>query len=64
MLEHVGKPTVRRAESLGGNRMPKKRMPVAERRRETRTSWSLSTRPFWITGRIPGLVPGCESRLT
>jgi hypothetical protein len=26
-----GKPTVRKAEFLGGNRMPKKRMPVAER---------------------------------
>jgi len=26
-----GKPTVRRAEFPGGNRMPKKRMPVAER---------------------------------
>jgi hypothetical protein len=27
----TGKPTVRRAQSLGGNRMPKKRMPVAEK---------------------------------
>ena len=26
-----GRPTVRGAEPLGGNRMPKKRMPVTER---------------------------------
>ena len=32
----AGRPTVREAESRGGNRMPKKRMPAAERRRETR----------------------------
>jgi|ERR1700710_323398 hypothetical protein len=31
-----GRPTVRGVEFLGGNRMPKKRMPVVERRRETR----------------------------
>jgi hypothetical protein len=29
-----GKPTVRKAQLLGGNRMPKKRMPAAERKRE------------------------------
>jgi hypothetical protein len=29
-----GRPTVRRAELLGGNRMTEKRMPVAERQRE------------------------------
>jgi hypothetical protein len=34
-----GKPTARRAQLLGGNRMTEKRMPVAERRRETGTSW-------------------------
>ena len=33
----AGKPTVRRAQPLGGNRMTEKRMPVAERRRETAT---------------------------
>ena len=37
----LGRPTVRRAEIPGGNRMPKKRMPVAERRQET-------------GGRVPG----------
>src|ERR1044072_5661071 len=30
-----GRPTVRRAELPGGNRMPKKRTPAAERQRET-----------------------------
>jgi hypothetical protein len=34
-VECVGKPTVRKAQLLGGNRMPKKRMPVAERQQET-----------------------------
>jgi len=33
----AGKPTVRRAQLPGGNRMTEKRMPVAERRRETTT---------------------------
>jgi len=31
----AGEPTVRRAQSLGGNRMAEKRMPVAERQQET-----------------------------
>jgi hypothetical protein len=31
----IGKPTVRRAQFLGGNRMPKKRMPVAEKQQES-----------------------------
>jgi hypothetical protein len=35
----AGKPTVRRAQVPGGNRMPKKRMPAAERRQETGTVW-------------------------
>src|SRR4051812_13371490 len=33
-LSSAGRPTVREAETLGGNRMPKKRMPAAERRQE------------------------------
>ena len=37
----AGKPTVRGAQIPGGNRMPKKRMPVAERPQETRALWSL-----------------------
>jgi hypothetical protein len=31
----TGKPTVRRAQFLGGNRMTEKRMPAAERQQET-----------------------------
>ena len=60
-----GKPTARRAQLLGGNRMTEKRTPVAERQRETGTSMAgPSSRPSRITGRIPGLVPGRESVLT
>ena len=61
-----GRPTVREAESRGGNRTPKKRTPVAERQQETEPVGRRSLQPVgsWITGRIPGLVPGCESRLT
>jgi hypothetical protein len=36
-----GKPTVRRAQLPGGNRMTEKRMPVAERQRETATRMSV-----------------------
>ena len=35
MVFVAGRPTVRRAELPGGNRMVEKRMPVAERRQET-----------------------------
>ena len=35
----AGKPTVRKAQLLGGNRMTEKRMPAAERQRETGTRW-------------------------
>ena len=35
----AGKPTVRRAQLLGGNRMTEKRMPVAETQQETGTRW-------------------------
>ena len=34
----AGKPTVRRAQPPGGRRMTEKRMPVAERQRETTMS--------------------------
>ena len=49
----AGKPTVRRAQSLAGNRMTEKRMPVAERQRETRDKMGgpSAVRPA-ITGRI------------
>jgi len=34
-----GRPTVRKAQLLGGNRMPKKRTPAAERKREGEELW-------------------------
>ena len=60
-----GKPTVRRAQLPGGYRMTEKRVPVAER--ATGNHAGLASPPaggWWITGRIPGLVPGRESVLT
>jgi len=64
-LGAAGKLTVRKARFPGGNRTPKKRMPVAERQREGGSVWPvLQPGAPRITGRIPGLVPGCESRLT
>jgi hypothetical protein len=48
-----------------GNRTPKKRTPAAERQRESGSAGPvLQPDALRITGRIPGLVPGCESRLT
>jgi hypothetical protein len=35
----AGRPTVRGAELLGGDRMTEKRMPVAERQQETKSGW-------------------------
>jgi hypothetical protein len=64
-LGAAGQPTVRRAQFPGGNRTPKKRTPAAERQRESGSaSPVLQPGAARITGRIPGLVPGCESRLT
>jgi hypothetical protein len=61
----AGKPTVRKAQFPGGNRMTEKRMPAAERQQETKTRWAgpsgWSSR---ITGRIRDLVPGPERVLT
>jgi hypothetical protein len=39
LVTGTGKPTVREAQFLSGLWMTKKRMPVAERRQETGTSW-------------------------
>jgi hypothetical protein len=62
----VGKPTVRRAQSLGGNRMTEKRMPVAERRQETADGrvGASSRIVLRITGRIRTLVVRLERALT
>jgi hypothetical protein len=49
----AGKPTVRKAQSLGGILMTEKRMPAAERQQETRIRMAgPSGSPSWITGRI------------
>jgi hypothetical protein len=60
----AGRPTVRKAESLGGNRKAKKRMPAAERQQEAGAAFRLSP-----PGRLPnwldtGPVPGPERALT
>ena len=55
-----GKPTVRRAQLLGGNRMAEKRMPVVERRRETTRAGPALQRSSWITGRTRVLVTRLE----
>ena len=49
----------------GRERMPRKRMPAAERQQEG-TALMPGSSAGWlcITGRIPGLVPGPESALT
>jgi len=60
-----GKPTARKAQFPGGNRMTEKRMPAAERQRETRTGrLAPPAGRFGITGRIRDVVPGRESVLT
>ena len=59
-----GKPEVTKAQVPGGYRMPKKPMPVAERRQESERGRSALRWSFRITGRIPGRVPGRESAPT
>ena len=61
----AGKPTVRNAQRPGGHRMTNKPMPAAERQRKTtRSRTSPSSWSSWITGRIPGPLPGLETALT
>jgi hypothetical protein len=59
-----GKPTARNAQLPSGNRMTKKRAPVAERQQETEASW-LAPPPV-VSHNWPdtGLVPGPERVLT
>ena len=59
-----GKPEVTKAQVPGGNRMPKKPMPVAERRQQRERGRSALRWSVRITGRIPGRVPGRESAPT
>jgi hypothetical protein len=53
-----GRPTVRGAEVPGGKGCLKKRMPAAERQRESAAGDRFFLRWPRITGRIPGQVPG------
>ena len=60
-----GKPTARRAQLLGGNRMTEKRIAGSGNATGNRDVMaSSSRRSSRTTGRIPGLVPGRESALT
>ncbi len=56
-----GKPTARKAQSPGGNRMTEKRMPVAERQRETRTRWPAPFR-LDVPDNRPDTGPGARPR--
>jgi hypothetical protein len=60
LVRGAGRSTVRNAESSGGNRMPKKRMPAGESQQEigTRQRPLLHVVGSRITGRIPGLMLG------
>ncbi len=62
--ERPGGLTVRKAEFPGGNRMPRKRMPVPRKGAGKPGRKPFLQRLPGITGRIPGLVPGRESGLT
>jgi hypothetical protein len=59
-----GKPTARKAQLPGGNRMTEKRTPAAERQREAGADGGPSARRPGITGRIPSPVLERESVLT
>jgi hypothetical protein len=48
-----GKPTARKAQSLGGNRTPKKQTPAAERQQENGSD---------MTGNWPDTGPGARLR--
>ena len=58
----AGKPTVRKAQSPGGNRMTEKRMPVAERQQETGTRTPALRWGPRITGRIRAWWSGPKGR--
>ena len=55
-----GKPTVRRAQLPGGNRMTEKRMPVAETRREAEARWPPP--PAVVLDNRPDTGPGARAR--
>ena len=60
-VQRHGKPTVRRAQSLGENRMPKTRMPVAERQQESRDSVTGSSADG-LAYNWPDTGPGARTR--
>ena len=62
--QRAGRPIVRGGGIPWRDRMPKKRMPVAERQQESEARGWLLRWLSRITGRIPGFVPGRESVLT
>jgi len=55
-----GKPTVRKAQVPGGNRVTEKRMPVAERQQETGTWWLAP--PLAVPDNWPDTGPGARAR--
>jgi len=55
-----GKPTVRKAQLPGGNRMTKKRTPAAERQRETGTRWLAP--PPAVPNNRPDTGPSARTR--
>jgi hypothetical protein len=55
-----GKPTARRAQLPGGNRMAEKRMPVAERQRETHRGRSVLQ--LIAVDNWPDIGPGARTR--
>lgn len=57
-----GKPEATKAQSPGGTRMPKKRMPVRRKATGNRDRWPTLRRPSRITGRIPGRCPDPKGR--
>ena len=57
-----GRPTVREAESRGGNRTPKKRMPAAERQQESGTISRRSFQPDGFSYNWPDTGPGARLR--
>lgn len=58
-MAEAGRPTARKAEFFGGNRMPKKRMPVDESRQKARTTgWVLQAA---VLDNWPDTGPGARA---
>ena len=61
-LGAAGKPEVTKAQVPGGNRMPKKPMPVCRKATGNRDNHPALRWPSRITGRIPGRCPDPKGR--